>query len=294
MLKRLAMSAVALLCVAGSAAAAPLDLPTGTPLYFQFNNLEQVNASNTLVVPGAYAPAAGMTQGNWGVLNISSIQFGAIADPHVDIGGGPVFWSDDGPGGTNGQITGIFYGVQLTGATTASGGVLDLFWSDAGSDTVTNTCLANTGNVCEPNAATVAKFTAGTFLARLNFASGIVPGDPVTTISSSIDPTTIGGGRGSADSFANVDLTAGGSWASVLNGDWFDTSFGTRDVRFSTFFNGLSSWDGPSNGAPGTVTRGLRSNDPARVVTAPEPATVALFGLALAGLAARQRRKVRQ
>lgn len=292
MMKRIAFSALALLGCAGTVAAAPLVLPLESPVYFQFNNLEQVNLANTIVVPGTYAPAAG-TQGNWGVINISSIQLGAVATPHVDISGGPAFFSDDGPGGTNGMITGIFYGVQNTSATTANGGFIDLFWHDAGADTTLGatlgaeaTCLS--GTTCGPDAATVAAFTSGTFLARLAFASGIDPLAPATFIKGSTDPTTINV-SGQADSFANVVLSAGGAWASALNGDWFNTAFGTRDLRFSTFFNGLASWSGPA----GSNTFGLRSNDPARVFTSavPEPATLSLLGLGLAGLAYRRRKK---
>ena len=288
MVKRIALTAFAVLCVAGTASAAPLVLPGQEPIYFQFNNIEQFNASNSLVVPG-YAPAVG-TQGNWGVINISSVQLGSVATPNVDIGGGPVFWFDDGPGGVQGQITGIFYGVQVTGPTTATGGTLDLFWQEPGADPITAGCLSNTGNVCEPNAATVGLFTGGTFLARLNFASGIIPVDPVTTIESSINPATIGGGTGRADAFANVNTAVVGPWTDVLNGNWFITNFGTRDVRFSTFFNRLESWDAPANAAIGT-TIGLRSNDPARVFTVPEPVTLTLLGLGLGAVAYRRRRK---
>jgi hypothetical protein len=49
-------------------------------------------------------------------------------------------------------------------------------------------------------------------------------------------------------------------------------------VRFSNFFNDLPSWDGTS----GIV--GFRSNDPARVLTVPEPGTLTLLGLGLLGL----------
>jgi len=292
-MKKILLSAFAILSVAGTATAAPFILPASTPIYFQFNNLEQVNATNSLVVPGGYNGIN--TQGNWGVFNISSIQHGGVSIPHQNIGGGPVIWSDDGAGGPSGvagQITGIFYDITLTGPTTATGGVIDLYWHD--DFPITAACLANTANVCEPNAATVDRFTdnggTATFLARLFFASGIKPGDNITTISSNIDPTATGGEQGQANSYANVDLSTPGVWTSLLDGNWFQPDGKIRDLRFANRFDALPSWDAPANSALGT-TIGLQSNDPGKVFTAPEPATLLLLGvgLSLAGMRLRRR-----
>ena len=259
-MKKTALRTLLLLCGVAAVGCAPA-LPPNEPLFFAVVNLEQVNPANNLTVPG-YAPASGL-QGQWGVLNIPMIRHGVVISPNVEIGpnGAAPFFVDDGPGGSAGQITAIFYGIQNTSATTSTGGTIDFFWHPSNASYITASCLS--GVTCAPDAPTVALFTSGTFLARVKLASGIDSANATTFTKSDIAFTSTAG-AGHAASFADVDTTKSGPWTAALDGNWYTTSFGTRDIRLLTVFTGGAgaSWSG---GPAGTV--GLRSNDPLRVFT---------------------------
>lgn len=291
-MKRLiAVGAIATLGAAGTAVADPIELLEGQAYSIQFNNIEQVDISgcNCIDVPGTedYGIA-----GNWGVLKVSQITEGGIVIPNTTIaGGGDVVFNDQ----TEGQITGIFYGIDLTSGTTATGGFIELYWNEVGVNSVTD---ALTGTNYPPDDDTVDLFTSGTPLVRLTFQSGIVDGDAVTTIVSDIDLFSTISGEGHAQGFASVDLAWGGIWASILNGDWFHVdpngngTFGeageTRDVRFRNTFSRDPGWDFGQN------VVGLSSTDPATVLTdeaVPEPFIMSLLGLGLMGLGVRARRR---
>lgn len=332
MRKTLTSAAIALALGAGAAQAAPITLPPGSPIFFQFGNLEQVNGLNLISVPGGsidvnndgILDTPGPTnvnnsggEGNWGVFNITSMQQGAVTTPNSDINTGPVFFFDDGDVGDNlfkqGQVTGIFYGITLTSGKTATGGWIDIYWEDFTSDDIDAVDIAGgPGTLPVRTAANKAgDYTDGTLLVRLAFKPGIITGDNFNTLRSDIDPTAVSpGGRGEAQFFADVvDInndgkldSADGAWAYSLDSNWFfvdtdgDTVFGEanerRDLRFSTIFNNTLVSNSPWHD-PANGTLGLRSSDPGRAFTVAEPGMVSLLGLGLLGAGLNLRRRKR-
>lgn len=302
------LAAAAALTLAGAVAtASPIQLQPG-PVYVQFNNLEQAGPINTsgfanvnlgMLDGVSKTLTSGQSEFNWGVFNVSTIQLGGVATPHQDISGGTPYFADTLSGG---QVHGIFYGFQLgSDATKLTGGYIDLYWTDNSASNITNADM--NGAYAPTNRTgfntTSSKFTDGVLLARLGYQPGIITGDNGTTVKSTVDPLNLTG-SGQADGFASVmDVNgdgkidgADGSWASVLDSNWFFTdptgtgAIQTRDLRFSTFYNGLDTWSNPASGI-----QGLRSNDPARAFVVPEPGSVALVGLSLLGLGIARRRR---
>ena len=308
MKRNLLTLALGLAFTAGAMAAAPVLQPG--PLYLQFNNLEQAGP----MLPGFAAKDlngdgiadVGGLEFNWGVFNVSTIQAGAVATPNTEIGGGPAYFADFGLN----QVSGIFYGFKLKDGTNnqLTGGYMDFWYHDTAATAITAAELAGgfaPGTRTDWNLA--GKFTSGTFLGRVKFESGIIDGDNETTVKSSVDPLSFTG-QGNADGFGSVvDINndgvidaADGLWAAPINGDWFfvdPNGNGTRgeagekrDLRFSTFFTNLDTWDAIDAGT-GAPIQGLRSNDPARAFVVPEPSMIGLLGLGLLGLGLGRRRK---
>jgi len=283
MKKMIMLLAMSMLISAGAAFAAPYIPPAG-PLFIQYSNMEQISVSPT----GNSGP---YNESNWGVFVVSSIAKGGAVPANQNFNPtGPALFSNLGV--NNGQITGIFEGFKFNnngaGGTSlnSTGGSIYLYFDDS---TLANT-LADTSTATpaqRTSQTTFTNFTDGVLLAKLDFVNGaIVPGDPTTSVTGTALPTA-SGFTGFADSYANVDLSAGGLWATILDSNFFNTLLGpnTADLKFRSVYSGPdSAWNG-------TDWLGADSTDPARADAVPEPSTMLLLGAGLCGIIALKRRQ---
>ena len=282
-----------------NAMAAPVALPAG-PIFVQYNNAEQFSPINSIVTTNADAisatnPTGTVTEGNWGIIQVSSLQFGtAFLPAGSDIGGGPSFFS---AGLTGPQITGIFYGAQTTSGGYSTGGVLDLYWHDSGSMNV-SVELTSAANLAKRTNQTTYLGFADASDASMTFLGQFVfrPGCEATHVQTICSPVTPGSANGTAQSYQDVNVAAGGAWAAGLDTNYFTLdadgnsmgSLGAADIRTESNFssNGGSAWSDLTNGIVG-----LRSNDPIRGVQIPEPASLALVGIGLLAIVGFRRRR---
>src|SRR5882724_5890816 len=286
----LAVFAAALLTGA-TVMAAPITLPL-SPLFVQYNNNEQFSISNSIQT--TTTTGAPTTEGNWGILQISSIVRGTALPPlGSDIGGGGAnVFTDGGVGGP--QITGIFYGTNVNpGGLSATGGVIDLYWRDVGTANIGADLGAGFDPARRLNQKTYTGYAeplnpAFIFLAQLVYGPGC-DSNPTHNVCTGVAPGT---GDGTAKSYQSVNRAAGGLWASQLDTDFFTLDangnplFPAQDIRSDSNFtqNGAGAWNG------GGDIIGLRSNDPVRALVTPEPATLSLFGLGMLGVGFLRRR----
>jgi hypothetical protein len=295
--------------------ATPISLPGG-PLFFEFLAAEQYSKTNDINNPSNPA-RAGITEGAWGIAEITSISVGTVLSPtgwQITGPGQTIFSNGQNPGQVGGQqVLGIYYGIQNNPSgppDTSTGGVLDLyFWDDNNQTLAINTPFlaqdlsrrgkggsqsANPGDqysgfTCLPN-------TVGcTFLARFNFSFGAdVRGVNTNTI---FTPT----GSLSSDAYLSVDTATVGAWTGILDSDFFTLNpnqqpcgatgiacLSPNDLRLNTTFTPNPGWD-----IANTIV-GLGKNGSFSAFKVPEPDSLVLLGIALAAagaVGARRRKK---
>jgi len=283
------MKAKALFCAMGmlvslSAAATPVMSLPGGPIFFKFTGREQI-AINGASTGTAFGDSSEI---NWGVFTVDTMSKGSVDIPHQQISptGAPIFVNQL----SGAQITGMFYGVDGHAANPtdpfpASGGYLDLYWRDNSVLPVTDVSTSNVAGLRTAlNQAT--GYTQGTLLAHLKFTPGADTTDNTVTISGSVLPTG-SGFTGEADSFANVDTSAGGAWAVQLATQYYSTVFGSADLKFKNSYNALTTW----NDATNANILGAKLDDPGQAFAVPEPGVMSLMGLAMLGMGVVRRRR---
>jgi len=251
MTKRIALVALALLCVAGTARADSVSLTAG-PYEAKYENLEAfftpAGAPCTTIVAGCV---------NQGIVDVTQIfSYPSFANPIP-------WFSVSG----SAEITGYFYGVTVTSVTpnadgtftiNATGGQLDLY--------VDNTPDYN---------GTIANATNGTLLVSFQFIPGIIPGDFTTTVHGTASAIT-SPLSGQAAAYLAV-IPGSGTSSSFFDGNAVPGQPGAPPNADAFEISNFTS----ASGLPGPWT--LFSHDPVVGTIVPEPSSLLLLGTALIG-----------